>query len=217
MPAAITIRTMAVRVKNTLRFRRTARRYSSQHSTTAMARPRAPPITGPVVSPAAVRDIQKIIAVTSPTARMLSNPPTTSWPMALRELVVELSTAAKLADTVSAPSTPSHIGAVTRRPWPASADRWTAASKMLTTSPASSPSRRPMSKLGIASDKTTQIRYGTPNTQCKYAHGQWSRYDGHKVPSVVNLATGTRARRSSTGRNPRLPRRHARQAAALQR
>ncbi|CQA12343.1 Uncharacterised protein [Mycobacteroides abscessus] len=229
-----------------------------------MARPRAPPITGPVVSPAAlaavqknrvvsrpsratarnavsasapaprtracstfpdsspdrlaaVRDIQKIIAVTSPTARMLSNPPTTSWPMALRELVVELSTAAKLADTVSAPSTPSHIGAVTRRPCSASADRWTAASKMLTTSPASSPSRRPMSKLGIASDKTTQIRYGTPNTQCKYAHGQWSRYDGHKVPSVVNLATGTRARRSSTGRNPRLPRRHARQAAALQR
>ena len=194
--------TTAVRVKNTLRLSFTARRYSSQHNVTAIASPRAPPITGPVVSPAAlaavqknsvvsnpsrataknavrasapaprvsacstfpdssperlaaVRDIQKIIAVTNPTARMLSTPPTTSWPVAPSELVVEVSTAAKLADTESAPSTPRHTGAVARRPLAASGERWTAASRMLTTSPASRPSLRPINRLGTASDNTT--------------------------------------------------------------
>lgn len=149
-------------MKKTFRFIRTARRYSSRHSTTAIDSPTAAPMIGPVDSPAAVvavqknsavsrpsratakkvvrasapapstrawwtlpprsperfaavRDIQKIIAVTTATAKILSTPPTRSRPRPSSELVVELRTAAKLADTVTAPSHPSQTGAVGRR------------------------------------------------------------------------------------------------------
>jgi hypothetical protein len=60
---------------------------------------------------AAVRRIQKIIAVTQPTARMLSEPPIASCALADKVLVVNVRTAAKLPATATAASTPSQIGA----------------------------------------------------------------------------------------------------------
>ena len=64
---------------------------------------------------AAVRRIQKIIAVTRPTANTLSRPPTASWPALESTLTENVSTAANAPDSVTAPSTPSQIGAVETR------------------------------------------------------------------------------------------------------
>jgi hypothetical protein len=59
----------------------------------------------------AVRRIQKIIPVTSRTASTLSSPPTVSCARLDSAFVPNVSTAAKLPATVTAPSTPSHSGA----------------------------------------------------------------------------------------------------------
>ena len=67
---------------------------------------------------AAVRRIQKIIAVTRPTANTLSSPPTASWPGLDSTLTENVSTAAKAPERVTAPSTPSQIGAVDTRAEP---------------------------------------------------------------------------------------------------
>ncbi len=67
---------------------------------------------------AAVRRIQKIIAVTRPTANTLSSPPTASWPWLDSTLTEKVSTAAKAPERVTAPSTPSQIGAVDTRAEP---------------------------------------------------------------------------------------------------
>ena len=114
---------------------------------------------------AAVRRIQKIIAVTRPTARTLSRPPTASWPALVSTLTENVSTAANAPERVTAPSTPSQIGAVDTagrwsrklRPAPprAAAVFRTAASKMVTTRPASSPSRSPIRRLGTLSAQVT--------------------------------------------------------------
>ena len=109
--------------------------------------------------PAAVRRIQKIIAVTSPTASRLSSPPTASWARLASTLAENVSTAAKLPASITAPSTPSHTGAVGTRS-PSGAALRTAASRMLTTRPASSPSRSPISRLGTLSAQFTRLRLG---------------------------------------------------------
>ena len=154
---------IAVLLKNTPTFIRTARRYSSQHSATAAAMPIAAPTSGAAVCPdaraavhrnsvvsrpsrptarnavtvsapaptraarrtsprrwaarpAAVRRIQKIIQVTRPTANTLSRPPTASCARLDRSATENVSTAAKLPASITAPSTPSHIGAVDALP-----------------------------------------------------------------------------------------------------
>src|ERR1700722_18826164 len=119
---------------------------------------------------AAVRRIQKIIAVTRHTARTLSRPPSASWPALLSTLTENVSTAAKAAESVTAPSTPSQIGAVDTgaSPAPEALARpalapsllgtgvlRTAASRMVTTRPASRPSRSPISRLGTLSVQVT--------------------------------------------------------------
>jgi hypothetical protein len=181
-----------------------ARRYSSQHSAAAAARPRPAPISGATVdpeartavhrnsvvsspsrptarnavtvsapapiaaarctsprscpdSPAAVRRIQNTIPVTRPTASTLSSPAAASWARPGSSPAENVSTAAKLPATMTAPSTPSHTGAGDRRPpsGPSGAVLHSAASRMLTTSPASRPSRSPISRLGTASAHDT--------------------------------------------------------------
>ena len=110
---------------------------------------------------AAVRRIQKIIAVTRPTANTLSSPPTASWPWLESTLTENVSTAAKAPESVTAPSTPSQIGAVDTRACP-SPSAWavffTAASRMVTTRPASRPSRSPIRRLGTLSAQVTQTK-----------------------------------------------------------
>ena len=61
------MRAIAVRLKNTPMFSRTARRYSSQHSTTAAARPRAAPISGDTVCPDARTAVHKNSVVSRPS------------------------------------------------------------------------------------------------------------------------------------------------------
>ena len=112
---------------------------------------------------AAVRRIQKIIAVTRPTANTLSSPPTASWPALDSTLTENVSTAAKAPESVTAPSTPSQIGAVDTRGLAvrsacAAAVFCTAASRMVTTRPASRPSRSPISRLGTLSAQVTQTK-----------------------------------------------------------
>ncbi len=63
----------------------------------------------------AVRRIQKIIPVTRPTASTLSSPPTASCARLDSTLVEKVSTAAKLPDTITAPSTPSQTARTRRR------------------------------------------------------------------------------------------------------
>ena len=109
--------------------------------------------------PAAVRRIQKIIAVTRPTASRLSSPPTASWARLASTLAENVSTAAKLPASITAPSTPSHNGAAEMRR-PAGLALRSAANRMLTTSPASRPSRSPISRLGTASAHFTRVRLG---------------------------------------------------------
>ena len=195
---------IAVLLKNTPTFIRTARRYSSQHSATAAAMPIAAPTSGAAVCPdaraavhrnsvvsrpsrptarnavtvsapaptraarctsprrwaarpAAVRRIQKIIQVTRPTANTLSRPPTASCARLDRSATENVSTAAKLPASITAPSTPSHIGAVDALP-PSGVVLRTAASSMLTTRPASRPSRSPISRLGTLSAQVTRTK-----------------------------------------------------------
>jgi hypothetical protein len=107
-----------------------------------------------------VRRIQNTMLVTRPTASTLSNPPTASCARLDSTLVAKVSTAAKLPATITAPSTPSHTGAADTRPVPRSggATLRSAASRMLTTRPASSPSRSPISRLGIASARVTPTK-----------------------------------------------------------
>ena len=112
---------------------------------------------------AAVRRIQKIIAVTRPTANTLSRPPTASWPALDSTLTENVSTAAKAPESVTAPSTPSQIGAVDTRASPSPSARavavfFTAASRMVTTRPASRPSRSPIRRLGTLSAQVTQTK-----------------------------------------------------------
>ncbi len=114
---------------------------------------------------AAVRRIQKIIPVTRPTASTLSTPPAASCARLDSTLVEKVSTAAKLPASITAPSTPSHTGAEDRTCTPAgSAARVlrSAASRMLTTSPASRPSRSPISRLGTASAQFTPVKVRQP-------------------------------------------------------
>ena len=108
-----------------------------------------------------MRRIQKIIPVTRPTASTLSSPPTASCARLDRSAAEKVSTAAKLPASITAPSTPSHIGAVdTRLPSSPSAGAVlrTAASSMLTTRPASRPSRSPISRLGTLSAQVTRTK-----------------------------------------------------------
>lgn len=99
---------------------------------------------------AAVFRIQKTMPVTRTTVNTLSKPPSISWPLLERTSTEKVRIVAKLAETATAPTTPSHTGAEdTRRP--SSPVRRSAASRMLITSPASSPSRNPIKRLGNAS------------------------------------------------------------------
>ena len=206
-PAAITISAIAVRLKNTPTFSRTACRYSSQHSVTAAARPSAAPTSGAAVvpdaraavhrnrvvsspsrptarkavtvsapaptttarstsprrcadRPAAARRIQNTMPVTRPTASTLSSPSAASCARLDSSLVENVSTAAKLPATITAPSTPSQTGAddTRRPPAPVDAVLRSAASRMLTTRPASRPSRRPIRKFGTASAHVTRTK-----------------------------------------------------------
>ena len=59
--------------------------------------------------------IQKIIAVTSTTASTLKTPPRICCPRASSRLVENVRTAAKLAETASAVSAPTHTGRARRR------------------------------------------------------------------------------------------------------
>ena len=109
---------------------------------------------------AAVRRIQNTMPVTRPTASTPSSPPTASCARLDSTLVEKVSTAAKLPATITAPSTPSHTGADDTR-WFAdsgAAVLRSAASRMLTTSPASSPSRNPIRKFGTASAQVTRTK-----------------------------------------------------------
>ena len=98
--------------------------------------------------------------VTRPTASTLSSPSAASCARLDSSLVENVSTAAKLPATITAPSTPSQTGADdTRRPSaPVDAVLRSAASRMLTISPASRPSRRPIRKFGTASAQVTRIK-----------------------------------------------------------
>jgi hypothetical protein len=107
---------------------------------------------------AAVRRIQNTIPVTRATARTLSSPLTASWAWLGSALAENVSTAAKLPASITAPSTPSHTGAEEARRPAVSADLRRAASRMLTTSPASRPSRNPISRFGTASAHLTRTK-----------------------------------------------------------
>ena len=98
--------------------------------------------------------------VTRPTASTLSSPPTASCARLDSTLVEKVSTAAKLPATITAPSTPSHTGAddTRRSSAPVDAVLRSAASRMLTTRPASSPSRSPISRFGTASAHVTRTK-----------------------------------------------------------
>ncbi len=108
----------------------------------------------------AVRRIQKIMPVTRQTARTLSRPPTASCCWLDKTLTEKVSTAAKAPARLTAPTTPSQIGAADSAGSPprsarAAAVFFTAASRMVTTRPASSPSRSPISRLGTLSAQVT--------------------------------------------------------------
>ncbi len=99
----------------------------------------------------AARRIQKTIAVTRATAVTLSRPPMASWARLDSTLVEKVRTAAKLPATATAPATPIQIAADECASPSGVRVRCTAASRIETTMPASSPSRSPMRKLGTAS------------------------------------------------------------------
>ena len=99
----------------------------------------------------AARRIQKTIAVTSATAVTLRKPPMASWALLDSTLVEKVSTAAKLPATATAPATPIQIAADECASPSGVRVRCTAATRIETTMPASSPSRSPMRKLGTAS------------------------------------------------------------------
>ncbi len=103
----------------------------------------------------AARRIQKTMPVTSATAVTLRMPPIASWTLVDSTLVENVSTAAKLPATATAPATPIQIGAADGVLPSSVVERWTAASRIETTMPASSPSRSPMRKLGMASAQVT--------------------------------------------------------------
>ena len=122
---------------------------------------------------AAVRRIQKIIAVTRKTASTLSRPPTASWPALVKTLTENVKIAANAPARVIAPSTPSQIGEVDAvaalvpaalacsccaPPLLSTAVLRTAASRMVTTRPASRPSRSPISRLGTLSAQVTETK-----------------------------------------------------------
>ena len=111
--------------------------------------------------PAAARRIQNTMPVTRPTASTLSSPSAASCARLDSSLVENVSTAAKLPATITAPSTPSQTGADdTRRPSAAPVDAVlrSAASRMLTTSPASRPSRSPIRRFGTRQPMSRGLR-----------------------------------------------------------
>ena len=135
--------------------RPTARNAVSVSAPAPIAPARVTSALSCVLSVRAVRRIQKIMPVTRPTASTLSRPPAASWARLDRAPAENVSTAAKLPDTMTAPRTPSHNGAAETRCPVAPVVFRKAASKMLTTRPASSPSRNPISRLGTASAHRT--------------------------------------------------------------
>ena len=124
-PAAITISATAVRLKNTPTFSRTARRYSSQHSATAAARPRPAPTSGATVEPdartAAHRNrvvsspsrptARKAVTVSAPapiaTARCTSPRSCVDSPAAVRRIQNTIPVTSPTASTLSRPAAAS--------------------------------------------------------------------------------------------------------------
>ncbi len=101
----------------------------------------------------AERRIQKTIAVTKATAMTLSTPPKASWAVAVRLAAVNVRTAPKLMASAAAASTPVHTCG--RRDFCSARTR--VATRMETIRPASSPSRRPIRKLGNESSHMVAV------------------------------------------------------------
>ena len=110
-----------------------------------------------------MRRIQKIIAGDQADGEHAEQAADRLLRPARQDATENVSTAAKLPASVTAPSTPSQIGAVDSAGSPprsarAAAVLRTAASRMVTTRPASRPSRSPISRLGTLSAQVTRTK-----------------------------------------------------------